>query len=342
MKKQLTNTELIFFCRQLAFVLNSGISLLEGISILRDDAATREGQEILTLVYDRLLETGSITDALTEAAVFPEYLIHTVEMGDISGNLEEAFASLADHYQREEDFSKNIRGALTYPLIMLGMLSAVLLVLIVKVMPIFNQVYTELGAEMSGISFHILNLGNTIRSYSLVFLLLLLILAAGLFALFRSPKSKQLLGRLPFVRRLLEKVARARFASGMSMALRSGLDTERSFELTLQLVEHPAFQEKIRAASARIQEGEDFADALNQTGIFSGMDARMVAMGFRTGSADAALNQISDRLFEEVDDSLQRAAGLVEPTLVAVLSVLVGLILLSVMLPLVGIMSSIG
>lgn len=342
MTKQLTNTELIFFCRQLALILKSGISLLEGVSILRDDAASKEGQEILTSVYDRLLETGSITDALTEAHVFPAYLIHMVEIGDISGNLEEAFSSLADHYQREEDFSKNIRSALSYPLIMLGMLSVVLLVLILKVMPVFNQVFMELGAEMSGLSLHILNLGNTLRRYSLVFLLLLAALVGGLFYLFRSPRGKQFLAGLPFTKSLSEKIACARFASGLSMALRSGLDTEGSFDLVIQLIENPSFQEKVSQARSLIQEGEDFAESLNKAGIFSGMDARMVSMGFRTGSADMVLGQIADRLFEETDDSLQRAAGLVEPTLVAVLSVLVGLILLSVMLPLVGIMSNIG
>ena len=134
----------------------------------------------------------------------------------------------------------------------------------------------------------------------------------------------------------------ARFASGMSVALKSGLDTEEGFDLVTQLVDDPDFCQKIASAREAIQNGEDFSDALNKAGIFSGIDARMVSVGFRAGAADSALSDIASRLQTETDEKLQSLAGLLEPTLVAVLSVLVGLILLSVMLPLVNVMSNIG
>lgn len=342
MKKYLTNTELTYICRQLALILKSGISLLEGVSILRDDAATSEGQKLLTEIYDQLLMSGNIKESFAATGVFPDYLLHMVEIGDLSGNLEETFDSLAAHYEREENFSKNIRGALSYPLIMLGMLLAVLLVLILKVMPVFNQVFMELGVEMSGISLHILNLGDHLRQYAVVFLLLLLLLFGFIFYMFRSSDGKKLFYRLPVMKQLSHKIACARFASGLSMTLRSGLDTEGSFDLLLHLTDDPAFREKVSRIRSEIQEGTDFAEALQKSGIFSGMDIRLISLGFRTGSADTVLARIADRLFEEIDDSMQRIVGYLEPTLVAVLSVLVGLILLSVMLPLVGIMSNIG
>lgn len=109
-----------------------------------------------------------------------------------------------------------------------------------------------------------------------------------------------------------------------------------------QLVDDPDFCQKIASAREAIQNGEDFSDALNKAGIFSGIDARMVSVGFRAGAADSALSDIASRLQTETDEKLQSLAGLLEPTLVAVLSVLVGLILLSVMLPLVNVMSNIG
>lgn len=346
MKKKLSNEELVFFCQQLALLLKSGISLLEGVSILRDDAATEEARNILSLVYDELLESGSIRDALQKARVFPPYLIHMAQMGDISGSLDDTFQSLALYYQREEDLSKSIRDALSYPLIMLGMLSAVLLVLILKVMPIFQQVFTELGAEMNGFSRGILSLGNNLRSYSFVFLILLLILAGLILWVTQTKGGKTVfltvIRKLPLIKTISEKAACSRFAAGMSMVLHSGLDMEEGFDQVTQLVDHPEFQIKVQKARELIHNGEDFSDALNKAGIFSGMDARMVSIAFRTGDSDSVLAQIAQRHQEEIETRLQNTVGLLEPALVAVLSVLVGLILLSVMLPLVSIMSSIG
>jgi len=342
MNKHLTNTELIYICRQLALILKSGISALEGVSILLEDAASPETRKLLAEIYEHLLLSGNIAEAFSSTNAFPEYLIHMLEIGDLSGNLEETFISLADHYEREETFSQNIRSALSYPLVMLGMLLAVLLVLILKVMPVFQQVFMELGVEMSGLSLHILNLGDQLRKYAFVFLLLLLLPAGFLVYAFRFADGKKLLQKLPYIKKPAIQTSCARFASVFSIAQRSGLDIERSFELVLPLIDDPAIREKITAVRSAVSEGGDFADALRQAGIFSAMDTRMIALGFRTGSADAVFAQIADRLFEETDDAMQRIVSYIEPTLVAVLSILVGLILLSVMLPLVGIMSQIG
>lgn len=346
MRKKLSNPELVYFCRQVSMLLKAGISLLESISILRDDAATLDGKAIFSDIYDELLETGNIPAALQKTEVFPAYLIRMAEMGELTGNLDDTFASLAEHYQREDDFSKGIRDALTYPLIMLGMLFTVLLVLILKVMPVFNDVFDELGAEMNGAALGVLRMGDILRRYSFIFLFLLLILAGMLLYFSRSLKGRArlrlLIRKFPPTRKISEKVACARFASGMSIALHSGLDTEAGFDMVGQLVDDALFQKKIEAAREFIHNGEDFSEALNKAQIFSGMDARMVSVGFRAGSADMVLSEIAGRLQEETDEKLQNMAGLIEPTLVAVLSILVGLILLSVMLPLVGIMSNIG
>lgn len=105
----------------------------------------------------------------------------------------------------------------------------------------------------------------------------------------------------------------ARFASGMSVALKSGLDTEEGFDLVTQLVDDPDFCQKIASAREAIQNGEDFSDALNKAGIFSGIDARMVSVGFRAGAADSALSDIASRLQTETDEKLQSLAGLLEP-----------------------------
>ena len=134
----------------------------------------------------------------------------------------------------------------------------------------------------------------------------------------------------------------ARFASGMSVALKSGLDTEESFDLVTRLVDDPAFCKKITSAREAIQKGEDFSDALNQAGIFSGMDCPDGSRRFPERRSGYRSFGYRGTAAGQTDEKLQNLAGLLEPSLVALLSILVGLILLSVMLPLVNVMSAIG
>lgn len=131
--------------------------------------------------------------------------------------------------------------------------------------------------EMSGAAAGVLHLGNGLRRYALVFLILFLLLAVGLLYLTRTTKGRiqlrTIARKFPLSRRLMYDTSCARFASGMSVALKSGLDTEEGFDLVTQLVDDPDFCQKIASAREAIQNGEDFSDALNKAGIFSGMDA---------------------------------------------------------------------
>ena len=344
----LSNNEIAVFCEQSGMILESGLSMLEGISIMEADVEPQntEYKRIYADIRTCLEETGIFYEALQRAGVFPDYVIQMAKLGEETGNLDVTMKGLAAYYEREENTMQDIRSAISYPLMILCMLLTIMLVMIVKVMPVFDQVFQELGVEMSGAAAGVLHLGNGLRRYALVFLILFLLLAVGLLYLTRTTKGRiqlrTIARKFPLSRRLMYDTSCARFASGMSVALKSGLDTEEGFDLVTQLVDDPDFCQKIASAREAIQNGEDFSDALNKAGIFSGIDARMVSVGFRAGAADSALSDIASRLQTETDEKLQSLAGLLEPTLVAVLSVLVGLILLSVMLPLVNVMSNIG
>ncbi len=229
---------------------------------------------------------------------------------------------------------------------MLGMMIVVLLVLIIKVLPVFNQVFQQLGASLTGVSGAILTLGDSLSQYGILFIVLIIIAAALFFYFFGTAKGRKHTGGLAntfFVtRNLAAKIACARFASGMYLSLSSGLDTDQSLEMVSQLVEHPATRQKINTLRELTAQGLSFAEAILQTKLFSGIYARMISIGAKTGAMDEVLQQISVQYDEEIEDRMASAISKLEPTLVAILSVAVGLILLSVMLPLMGIMSNIG
>ncbi|MCI6464676.1 MAG: type II secretion system F family protein [Faecalicatena sp.] len=343
--KPFSNIEVSSFCGQIALILKSGISSIEGITIMLEDASSADEKQILQAILENIQETGSLYQALEATGLFPAYMLHMVQIGEETGTLDEVMTALSDHYDREDSIAKSIKNAITYPLIMAGMMVVVILVLLVKVMPIFNQVFIQLGTEMTGFSRTLMNLGNAINRYSIIFIVILVIIAALILYTTRTARGKRTFRKLAyhfkFSRAIYEEIAACRFASGMALTLSSGLNPERSMELVTALNEDSDFQKKIDRCQELINEGSDLSEALFSAGIFTGMYARMASIGGKTGSMDQVMNQIAGLYQDDIDNRMNNALAVLEPTLVIALSLIVGVILLSVMLPLMGIMSSI-
>lgn len=343
--KPFSNMELSSFCGQLALILKSGISSLEGLTIMLEDAASPEEKEILEALLEKMQETGSFYQSLDSIKLYPSYMLHMVEIGEETGTLDEVMQALQNHYEREEAISKSIRNSITYPMIMTGMMAVVVVVLLVKVMPIFNQVFIQLGTEMTGFSRMLMNVGNAINRYSLAFVILLVIIAVLIFYGTRTDSGRNMFRtigyKLKLTRAVYEEIAVCRFASGMALTLSSGLNPERSMELVNSLNDDPVFQKKIDRCQSQVNEGNDISQALFASGMFTGVYARMVSIGSKTGTMDQVMEQVAALYQEDIDNRMNNILAVLEPTLVILLSLIVGVILLSVMLPLMGIMSSI-
>ena len=190
-----------------------------------------------------------------------------------------------------------------------------------------------------------MGIGNAINRYSIVFVFILVVIAALILFGTRTAGGKQMsrnIGyKFRFTRVIYEEIAACRFASGMALTLSSGLNPERSMELVSALNDDVHFQKKIDACQSLIDEGQDLAEALHGTGILTGMYARMASIGAKTGSMDQVMDNIAGLYQDDIDTRMNNSLAVLEPTLVIALSLIVGVILLSVMLPLMGIMSSI-
>ena len=343
--KSFSNIELSAFCGQIALILKSGISASEGLQIMLEDASSEEERAVLEALTEDMNESGFLAHALESTQIFPAYMLHMVEIGEETGTLDEVMRALEIHYEREAEIAQSIRSAITYPAIMTAMMIVVVIVILVKVLPVFNQVFVQLGTEMTGISRILMNMGTTISHYSVAFILLLLLI--GVFALYgtRTTSGRSLFAKLGHriapIRTLREKIAVCRFASGMALTLSSGLSPERSLELVSALNEDPFFQQKLENCQELVTSGEDLSKALFSSGILSGMHARMASIGSRTGSMEQVMAQIASLNQDEIDTRMTNALAVIEPALVVILSLIVGVILLSVMLPLMGIMSGI-
>lgn len=350
-KKLLSNQEMIMFCEHMAMVLKAGLTPAAGIDLMLDDAESEEGRDILLPIAKKCNDGYSFYEAVKASEVFPPYALHMIEIGNASGKLQEVMESLAYHYNREEMLAQGIKSAVTYPFLIIFMMLVVILVLVIKVLPIFQQVFIQLGTELTGFSRSLLNLGNLLATYSAIFIGLFVLAVLGFFYFTKTATGKKLFARFAssfiLTRSFYEKIASARFASGMAITVSAGLDTESSLDLVERLVDNKKMNAKVQKCR-QLMEGDEntdpisFSKALVQSAIFNHMYSKMISIGFTTGSVEQVFQKIADSYDREIESSMNETVSILEPTLVIILSIVVCLILLSVIMPLMGIMSSIG
>jgi type IV pilus assembly protein PilC len=330
----------------MSLLLQAGIAPADGIDILMEDTSDASARKIYESIAQVLHSGEKFHVALSMSEVFPDYVVQMVTIGEESGSIDTVMESLADYYDREENIESSIKSAVSYPLIMVFMMLIVVLVLVTKVLPIFEQVFAQLGTSMSGFSQSLLNLGNALNRYSVVMVAILVILAVCFmyFGLTRGGKDKlrSLLRNFGPTKRLMQEIETERFASGMVLTLSSGMDTYEGLSLVKKLVKSNELQEKIESCRNLLLDGDSFPDALQKANIFNTFYSQMIQVGFKSGSMDQAMKRVSERIEHDTQKRIYTLISVLEPTLVIILSVIVGMILLSVILPLMGIMSTIG
>jgi len=337
-KNMLTNAELSSFCQQINMIVKAGFPTYYGISLLIDNTTDEETRKLYYQIYEPLEQGAGLYDAISRTGMFPKYMIQMIHVGEKTGHLEDVLDSLQIYYEREAEIRAGIRHAVTYPLIMSFMMLAVILVIITKVVPIFATVYAELGSSLSGTAKLLMDISLFLNQHLGVILILFFLFGGSIFIMLRSPHGKSFLESKGFALSL----ARGRFANCMYLALASGLDTDQGFALAEELVDNSFLEKRIRHGKELIKNGESFSQSLLQSGIFSQIYSSMITIGYKTSAMDNVMLNISKAYEKETDEKLHHFVSLLEPTLIIILSFFIGLILISFLLPLLGIMSSIG
>ncbi len=345
-KKRYSARELSAFCLQISILLHSAIPLDEGLSVMAEDSVWEEEKQILKQMAEEAELGVPFSKVLENTGFYPAYVIRMAKLGEETGTLDQIMESLAGYYEKEHILMKNIRNAVTYPIIMIFMLLVVLLVLFAKVMPIFEQVYQQLGAEMSPVSLAATRLGGVFCAVALVLGILLTLATVLVWLLGRKGKklliAERLIHWIKKRSRMALAISKRRFTAVLALTLHSGLELEKGMELAGQLVENQAVEEKIRQCAKELEDGTDYYTAMKNTGLFTGFYAQMIKVGTRSGQLDRVMDEVSKSYEDEADTAMEHMVSRFEPTVVAVLAVAVGLVLLSVMLPLVSVLSAIG
>lgn len=344
--KILDASDISLFCAQVALILKSGIPLYDGIGAIYENVESRKGKEQFREIYEKVSQNGTLYEALKDSSLFPDYMVRMVHIGEKAGKLEEVMESLSAYYEREDSIVKKVKGAVVYPFILLLMMTVVVGVLLTRVLPIFSEIFSDLGSQMPQTATTLMNIGLSFGKYALIIILVLLACFFVLFLLARTDRGKAAFDRFfnksRLFKRLSDKIALARFASIVALMISSGFDTDGALEMVSFIVKNPRVNKKVEACREMMENGVSFTEAMMKTEVFAGIYLRMVSVGFKAGALDTVMQKLSRLYEEEVDEDINNAVSVIEPVMVAVLSVIIGAILLSVMLPLMGIMSSMG
>lgn len=343
-KRPLTSDEVAYFCYQLEQILDSGVPVYDGLSVMEAEArdkSTPEANALLRSVIESLSMEKPLFTALEEAEVFPDYCIKTVMAGELSGRLDEALAAMTEYYEKQARLEESVRSAVTSPMIMLVIAAAVISVLTLKVLPMFADIFAEFDPEICE------TVSRSVETAAFAGTVMLVVcgimFAAGAVFLASSGRSRgagDALVSLPFFRGAAEAAAMAKFSGAVSMMIMSGLSASEALSNVRGISSCRKVNEKIDKCAELVLNDVPFSDAVEQSGLLPVFYAQTLRVSYSSGSFDTAWQKISRRLSEEADRSIERIISGVEPALTAVLTLAAGTIMLTVMLPLMNIMSA--
>lgn len=334
----LTVQETAFFCEQAAMILKSGLPLEENLMALCDEASEQNGFAALAELKKVLEDTGRLSEALKIVPILPEYAIQMIDIGDASGTLDEVLSGLSAYYMRTGQICSRIRSAITYPAVLTLLMGSVIAVLLFRVLPVFARVLDSMGAGGSRTGEVVTCMGVVLGGISMgvtVIILGLIICAAwSLRGGWCSDKISRLIMKIGPIKRIMHTLTAERFSSVMAMLIKVGYPLEEALLKASALPVDMESRSKIRKAYDLLVDGERFVDAIKVTDIFDSLHIRMLDTAASAGMLDRSLDKLSGLYGEQLDRDISLGESMIEPALVALLAIVAGAVLLSLMIPL--------
>jgi general secretion pathway protein F len=330
--------ELALFTRQLATLTKAGLPLIEGLSTLIEQMEHAALHRVLAHVRQQVREGRALADALqAHPRVFSSIYVNMVRAGEESGTLDTVLARLADYSEDQARLLRTVQSALTYPLLMVAVASAILLFLLAYVVPQVTRIFSETGQKLPVATRLLIGLSSTLADYWWLFLV---IGASGMLIgarLLRTATGREwydrLLLRLPWVGRLLQRLSVARVARTLGTLLASGVPLLSALGIVSHLVSNTLLRRALEEARASVQEGESLATPLKRCGLFPAMFIQMIIVGERSGELEELLSRAAEAYDEEVATALARLTSLLEPLTILVMGGVVLFIVLAILLP---------
>lgn len=340
---KLTMSEKYMFCNQMAMILESGFSLNQGITMVYEEMDDKNIKGVLQEVAKYLDEQVSFSEAIDLTKAFDDYMVNLVKVGETSGNLDDVMQSLSEYYARIDDITNKLKQALTYPIILIIMMVVVVGIIVFKVLPIFKDVLNGLGSDLSSYANSFMEFGQifSLICFAVLLVLVIVIIAGYLYQRITHVNVLSSVVQKSFLTRKLSRALnKAQITYALSLFISSGYDLQEAMKFVPKLVDDKQLRANLEKCNEDLINGDSFVEVIKKYQIYQGMQLNMIQVGFKTGQVDIIMKQLSNSFQEEVSRAIDQFLNIIEPTIVTLLSLVVGIVLMSVMLPLISIMSS--
>ena len=344
--KKLDNLGVSAFCESMGMMARAGIQTDEAISLLgQSDQTDGVLGHALTQMNGMIEQGESLGTAMEHTGIFPEYALQMVRAGESAGRLEDILFRLSDYYRDQKTISEKLRAAITYPAAMIVMIIAVLIIMLAMVLPAFSDVYNNLTGSLAASTYSYIHWAYGLCWAALAVMIVIvlgLLIGRSMWNGNGKQTVQNFLRKFPKCRSIFESMAMFRFTAALETFLASGAMQDNAVLDSIEMTDYKPVEEKLRKCVTHMEEGHSFAQAAYDEQLFEPVYGRMLLAGERSGSAEDVLRRLTQLLEENCAHEVDRLTGIVEPLLSGVLMVTVGISLLSVMLPLIGMMNSIG
>lgn len=337
-QKKVTRKDLAIFTRQFATMIDAGLPLVQCLDILGEQQEHDTFKKIILKVKEDVESGSTFADALKKhPKAFDELYVNLVAAGEVGGILDTILARLAAYIEKAMKLAKQIKGAMVYPSTILAVALVVTVVLLLYVIPIFGQMFTDFGQDLPAPTVFVLGVSAFTRKYFLVILVAIVLLVVAIRWYYRQENGRRNIDRIllkaPIVGSLIQRIAVARFSRTLGTMVASGVPILESMDIVARSAGNKIIEEAIVRARTSISEGKTIAEPLGESKVFPVMVTQMVGVGEATGALDTMLNKIADFYDDEVDAAVAAMTSLLEPMLMVFLGVVIGGLVIAMYLP---------
>ncbi len=316
--------ELAYDCRQMSAMMTSGLTLVKALDIMTREQTNEKIKAIYRDIYESVQKGTAYSDALRmQGDAFPNFYISMVQAGESSGNLDVIMKKLEDHYANEERLNRKIKGALTYPIILVVLCIALVIVMFLFIMPQFKDLITE--EDMKGITGALFAFADALKKYWYIFVIAVAVIIFLCIYLLKIPdirmKWDKLKVKMPSVGPLIVKIYTARFGSTLAALYSSGIPMVEALEKSANIVGNAYVSLCFETVVDEVKQGEQLSVSIQRTGIFESMFTSIIYVGEESGALDSILSKSAQFYQEESDEAISSLVGMIEPVMIIVMGV---------------------
>ena len=342
-----TRQELVLFTRQLSTMISAGISLLEALEVLRDQAESPGMRVCLDRITNELRGGVDLSAALrTCPKVFSKLYVSMVTAGEASGQMDIILERLAEYTEASEELKREIKSAMTYPVISLVLVLSITMFLMIGVIPGFKEVFEGLGCDLPGLTLTVLAISDWLVAKWYLGAFLVIATVFGFVIASKTDKGALVLDHcalnLPVFGPLARKVALARFSRTFATLIRSGVPIMGTLDIVADTAGNRVVADTVRASRESVRAGNMLSEPLSESKVFPPMVVRMIAIGERSGALETLLEKIAEFYDSQVKATIKSLTSLIEPILICLMGGIVGVVILSVFLPILNIIGNLS